>query len=182
MKSAYITHMEYEINSNQPLLIIRRYIMKIDIGIQEKHRKTIADALSRVLADTYTLYLKTHHHHWNVTGPMFQPLHTLFETQYTEMAAAVDELAERIRALGHPAPGSWKAFSRLSAIEETDGVPEAMDMVADLLKGHETVILTARAAIEKAQAGGDEGTADLLIQRTQVHEKTAWMLRSHLSS
>jgi len=156
--------------------------MKLDIGIPEEHRKTIADGLSRVLADSYTLYLKTHHHHWNVTGPMFQPLHILFESQYTELAGAVDELAERIRALGYPAPGSYKAFSRLSSIEESEGVPSAMDMVADLLKGHEAVVRTARSVFKATEEGGDEGTADLLTQRIQVHEKSAWMLRSHLEN
>ena len=154
--------------------------MEIDIGIPRDKRLEIADGLSRVLADSYTLYIKTHNFHWNVTGPMFQTLHTMFEQQYTELATAVDEVAERIRALGAPAPGSYKAFAELTSIEEETGVPEAKDMIRQLVKGHETVARTAREVFPLAEAGSDEPTADLLTQRMQVHEKSAWMLRSLL--
>jgi len=152
----------------------------IDIGIDAKDREKVAQALSRLLADTYGLYLKTHNFHWNVEGPMFNTLHQMFMVQYTELWNALDEIAERIRALGFPAPGSYKAFARLSSIEDTDGVPEAMAMVRDLVKGHEAVARTARAAFGPAERAGDESTADLLTQRLQIHEKTAWMLRSLL--
>ena len=154
--------------------------MEIDIGIAEGQRKDIADGLSRLLADTYTLYLKTHNYHWNVTGPMFQTLHTMFETQYNELALAVDEIAERIRALGMPAPGSYKAYAELSSIAEEDGVPAATDMIAHLVKGHEAVAHTARSVFPAADEANDEPTADLLTQRMQVSEKAAWMLRSLL--
>jgi starvation-inducible DNA-binding protein len=154
--------------------------MRIDIGIAEEHRLAEVEGLSRLLADTYTLYLKTHNFHWNVTGPMFNTLHLMFETQYTEMWAAVDLIAERIRSLGAPAPGSYAAFARLTSIAEADGVPDAMAMVRELVVGHETVIRTARGLFPVAEAAGDEATADLLTQRLQVHEKTAWMLRSLL--
>jgi starvation-inducible DNA-binding protein len=154
--------------------------MKIDIGISDKDRKQIAEGLSRVLADTYTLYLKTHNFHWNVTGPMFNTLHLMFETQYTELATAVDLIAERIRALGHPAPGSYKAFGKLSSIEEADGVPAAEEMLKQLVEGHEQVAKTARKVFPAAEKANDEPTADLLTQRLQLHEKTAWMLRSML--
>ncbi len=154
--------------------------MEIDIGIAENQRKDIADGLSRLLADTYTLYLKTHNYHWNVTGPMFQTLHTMFETQYNELALAVDEIAERIRALGMPAPGSYKAYAELSSIAEEDGVPAATDMIANLVKGHEAVARTARSVFPSADDANDEPTADLLTQRMQVSEKAAWMLRSLL--
>lgn len=154
--------------------------MKIDIGIDAKQREEIAAGLSRVLADSYTLYLKTHNFHWNVTGPMFHTLHDMFEAQYTELAPAVDEIAERIRALGLPAPGSFKQFSELSSIEDEEGVPSAEDMIRSLVKGHETVARTAREAFKAAEAANDEPTCDLLTQRMQVHEKTAWMLRSLL--
>ena len=154
--------------------------MEIDIGIAEGQRKDIADGLSRLLADTYTLYLKTHNYHWNVTGPMFQTLHTMFETQYNELALAVDEIAERIRALGMPAPGSDKAYAELSSIAEEDGVPIATDMIANLVKGHEAVVRTARSVFPAADDANDEPTADLLTQRMQVSEKAAWMLRSLL--
>ncbi|RMD62107.1 MAG: DNA starvation/stationary phase protection protein [Alphaproteobacteria bacterium] len=150
----------------------------IDIGIPAAQRQAIADGLSRLLADTYTLYLKTHNYHWNVIGPMFQTLHTMFEMQYTELATAVDDIAERIRALGLPAPGSYGTFARLSSIAEAEGVPAAEDMVRDLVVGHETVARTARAIFPVAEEGRDEVTADLLTQRIAVHEKTAWMLRS----
>lgn len=150
----------------------------MDIGITEQDRAAIAEGLSQLLADTYTLYLKTHNFHWNVTGPMFNSLHLMFETQYTELALAVDEIAERIRALGFPAPGSYSAYVRLSSIGETDGVPKAEDMVEQLVKGQEAVLRTARTVFPIADQADDEPTADLLTQRMQVHEKTAWMLRS----
>jgi starvation-inducible DNA-binding protein len=154
--------------------------MNIDIGIDKKHREEIAGGLSRVLADSYTLYLKTHNFHWNVTGPMFQTLHLMFETQYNELALAVDLVAERIRALGVTAPGTYKQFAQLSAIKEDDGVPEAYDMIRRLVEGHETVARTAREVFKAAEAASDQPTCDLLTQRMQVHEKTAWMLRSLL--
>lgn len=152
----------------------------IDIGIDAKDREKVADALARVLADTYTLYLKTHNFHWNVEGPMFNTLHLMFMEQYTELWTALDTIAERIRALGYPAPGTYKAFAKLTSIGETDGVPEAMQMVRELVKGHEAVARTARAAFGPAEKAGDESSVDLLTQRLQVHEKTAWMLRSLL--
>lgn len=158
--------------------------MKIDIGISEEHRHTISEGLGRLLADSYTLYLKTHNYHWNVTGPMFTTLHAMFEEHYVALAEAVDEIAERIRALGHVAPGSYKQFAALTAIEEddsNDGVPGAMDMVRALVIGHETVVRTARAVFPAAEEAGDESSADLLTQRMQYHEKTAWMLRSLLA-
>lgn len=153
---------------------------KIEIGIGKDQRKAIADGLSRLLADEYTLYLKTHNFHWNVTGPMFNTLHLMFETHYNESALAVDLVAERIRALGYPAPGTYKQYAALSSIEETAGVPEAMEMVRLLVKGHEACAKTARSIFPAADKAGDEPTADLLTQRMQVHEKTAWMLRSLL--
>jgi len=152
----------------------------IDIGIDAKDREKVAHALSRLLADTYGLYLKTHNFHWNVEGPMFNTLHQMFMVQYTELWTALDEIAERIRSLGYPAPGSYKAFAKLGSIEDADGVPEAMAMVRELVKGHEAVARTARAAFAPAEKAGDESTADLLTQRLQIHEKTAWMLRSLL--
>jgi len=154
--------------------------MDIDIGIVEKDRKKIADGLSRLLADTYTLYLKTHNYHWNVTGPMFQTLHLMFEQHYTELALAVDAVAERIRALGFPAPGTYAQFVKLSSISEEAKIPAATDMIKNLVKGHEAVARTARAVFPLADKASDEPTADLLTQRLQVHEKTAWMLRSLL--
>jgi starvation-inducible DNA-binding protein len=154
--------------------------MKIDIGIEPKQRKEIAAGLSRVLADTYTLYLKTHNFHWNVTGKMFQTLHLMFETQYNELWTAVDLVAERIRALGFPAPGTYKTFVELSSIKEDEGVPKAEDMVRKLVAGHETVARTAREVFKIAEAANDQPTCDLLTQRMEVHEKTAWMLRSLL--
>jgi len=153
---------------------------KIDIGIDETKRQDIADGLSRVLADTYTLYLKTHNFHWNVTGPMFQTLHLMFETHYNELALAVDLIAERIRALGHPAPGTYRQFAELSSIKEEAGVPKAQDMIQKLVEGHETVARTARNVFRTAEGVSDQPTCDLLTQRMQVHEKTAWMLRSLL--
>ncbi len=152
----------------------------IDIGIAPKDREAIADGLSHLLADTYTLYLKTHNFHWNVTGPMFQTLHLMFETQYVELAGAVDLVAERIRALGLPAPATYADFGKLSSIEETPGVPGATDMIRLLVEGHEAVAKTARSIFPTAEQANDQPTADLLTQRMQVHEKQAWMLRSLL--
>jgi starvation-inducible DNA-binding protein len=154
--------------------------MSIDIGIPAENRERIAQGLSRLLADSYTLYLKTHNYHWNVTGPLFNTLHTMFETQYTELALAVDLIAERIRALGHPAPGSYHAFAKLTAIEEETGAPTAEEMIRQLVIGQETVVKTARAVFPLADEASDEPTADLLTQRMQLHEKNAWMLRSML--
>ena len=152
--------------------------MEINIGIDEKQRKQIAGDLARLLADSYTLYLKTHNYHWNVTGPLFNTLHQMFEQQYTELAIAVDEIAERIRALGEPAPGSYRAYAKLTTIEEEEAVPSAEEMIRQLVKGQEAVVRTARSAFKAAEAANDEPTADLLTQRMQVHEKNAWMLRS----
>ncbi len=152
----------------------------IDIGIAEADRIAIADGVSRVLADTYTLYLKTHGYHWNVTGPMFNTLHLMFEEQYNELWIAVDLIAERIRSLGMPAPGTYAEFAQLTRIAESDGVPAAEKMLADLVDGHEDVTKTAREVFAIADAANDQSTADLLTQRLQVHEKTAWMLRSML--
>ena len=154
--------------------------MEIDIGIPQQDRKAIAEGLSRLLADTYTLYLKTHNFHWNVTGPMFQTLHLMFETQYTELALAVDQIAERIRALGEPAPGSYAAYAKLSSIEDAEGVPDAKEMIRQLVRGQEAVVRTARSVFPAAEKVSDEPTADLLTQRMQIHEKNAWMLRSLL--
>lgn len=150
----------------------------INIGIHETDRKTIADGLSHFLADSYTLYLKTHNFHWNVTGPMFNTLHLMFEGQYTELALAVDLIAERIRALGHFAPASYKQFAKLTSIPEADGVPAARDMIQQLVEGQEAVVRTARKVFAEAEKASDEATCDLLTQRIQLHEKTAWMLRS----
>jgi len=152
----------------------------IDIGIPEDTRVEIAEGLGRVLADTYTLYLKTHNYHWNVTGPLFNTLHLMFETQYNELWLAVDLIAERIRSLGSFAPGSYSQFAELTSINEADGVPAAEDMIRDLVVGHETVVKTARAVFPIADVAHDEPTTDLLTQRMQEHEKTAWMLRSML--
>ncbi|MCB2108127.1 MAG: DNA starvation/stationary phase protection protein [Rhodobacteraceae bacterium] len=154
----------------------------INIGISRKDRDAIADGLSRLLADTYTLYLKTHNYHWNVTGPMFNTLHLMFETQYNELALAVDLIAERIRALGYPAPGSYAQYSKLSSIKESTGVPTAEEMISDLVQGQEAVVRTARKVFPAVDKASDEPTADLLTQRMQIHEKTAWMLRSLLQS
>lgn len=153
----------------------------IDIGIDADDRAAITEGLSRLLADSYTLYLKTHNYHWNVTGPMFQTLHLMFEQQYSELALAVDEIAERIRALGAPAPGSYREFGALSSVTEDDDRPEATEMVRRLVAAHETVARTARSVYPVVEAAHDEPTADLLTQRLQVHEKTAWMLRSLLA-
>ena len=154
----------------------------IDIGIPESDRRKIAEGLSRLLADTYTLYLKTHNFHWNVKGPMFQTLHLMFETQYNELALAVDLIAERIRALGFPAPGTYSAYSKLASIPETEGVPEAPEMIRLLVEGQEAVVRTARKIFPLVDRANDEPSADLLTQRMQVHEKTAWMLRSLLEA
>jgi starvation-inducible DNA-binding protein len=154
--------------------------MAIEIGINPQDRKAIAQGLSRLLADTYTLYLKTHNFHWNVTGPMFQTLHLMFETQYNELALAVDLVAERIRALGHPAPGSYADYAKLSSIKEAQGVPGATKMIAELVAGQEAVVRTARQVFPIAEKANDQPTMDLLTQRMQLHEKTAWMLRSLL--
>jgi starvation-inducible DNA-binding protein len=152
----------------------------IDIGIAAKDRQQIADGLARLLADSYTLYLKTHNFHWNVTGPMFNTLHLMFEGQYTELATAVDLIAERIRALGVPAPGSYAQFTKLTSIKEETAVPAALEMVRQLVEGQETVARTAREAFPAAEKASDQATMDLLTQRLQVHEKNAWMLRSLL--
>ena len=152
----------------------------IDIGISEKDRARIAEGLSKLLADNFALYLKTHNFHWNVTGPMFQTLHLMFEQHYNELALAVDLVAERIRALGFPAPGSYVAYGKLTSIKEETGVPKAEDMIRQLVSDHETVVRTARKLFPAVENAHDEPTADLLTQRMQVHEKTAWMLRSLL--
>ena len=155
--------------------------MTIDIGISESDRKEIADGLSHVLADSYTLYLKTHNYHWNVVGPMFNTLHLMFEDQYNELALAVDEIAERIRTLGEPAPGTYREFAALSAIDEDTDRPDAQEMIRRLVVSHETVARTIRSMFDVVQRADDEPTADLMTQRLQVHEKTAWMLRSLLA-
>ena len=155
-------------------------VTKIDIGISDKERKAIAAGLSHVLADAYTLYLKTHNFHWNVTGPMFQTLHLLFMDLYNEQWMAVDLIAERIRALGFPAPGTYSEFAALASIKESKGVPKAKDMLRDLVAGQESVARTARAVFPIAAKANDQPTCDLLTQRMQIHEKNAWMLRSLL--
>ena len=155
--------------------------MDVEIGINQKDRKTIAEGLSKLLADSYTLYLKTHNYHWNVEGPLFNSLHMMFEEQYQELATAVDEIAERIRALGEYAPGSYSAFAELTRIEEERKHPAAEDMVRNLVRAHEAVVATAKEAFPAADDAGDEPTCDLLTQRMHVHEKTAWMLRSMVS-
>ncbi|WP_370239913.1 Dps family protein [Marisediminitalea sp.] len=151
---------------------------KIDIGISEADREAIADGLKKVLADSYTLYLQTHNFHWNVTGPQFRELHLMFEEHYTELAVAVDDIAERIRTIGFSAPGTYRAFAELSSIEEVDGVPEASEMVRLLTHGHEHVVKTCRSVLSIAQDADDESTAALVSDRMRVHEKTAWMLRA----
>ena len=158
--------------------------MEINIGIKEEDRRKIADGLSRLLADSYMLYLKTHNYHWNVTGELFHPLHEQFEEQYTELAEAIDEIAERIRALGFKAPGSFKEFSELTSIEEDDEKPAALEMVRRLAEANETVIRTAREALKpcKGAEDDDEASIDLITQRLHTHAKAAWMLRSHLES
>lgn len=152
----------------------------INIGLSEKQRKDIANGLSELLADSYTLYLMTHNFHWNVTGPMFNTLHLMFMTQYTEQWTALDLIAERIRALGFPAPGTYKAFSELASIKEVSGVPKALAMVEHLVGAQEATARTARKLYPLVDEANDQPTADLLTQRMDVHEKTAWMLRSLL--
>lgn len=149
----------------------------INIGINKEDRLEIADGLKRLLADSYTLYLQTHNFHWNVTGLQFRELHLMFEEHYTELAVAVDDIAERIRTLDVPAPGTYKAFSKLTSIQEVDGVPSAAEMVELLTKGHEQVVRTAREVLKTAQDADDESTAALVSDRMRIHEKTAWMLR-----
>ena len=155
-------------------------VTKIDIGISEKDRIAIAKGLSKLLADSFTLYLMTHNFHWNVTGPMFNTLHTMFMGQYTEQWNALDIIAERIRALGHPAPGTYKEFVKLASIKEIEGVPKSEDMVRHLVAAQEATARTARKLFDLVNAANDQPTADLLTQRLEVHEKTAWMLRSLL--
>lgn len=154
--------------------------MTINIGISEADRKKIADGLSKFLADSYTLYLMTHNFHWNVTGPQFNTLHTMFMTQYTEQWAALDMIAERIRALGHPAPGTYKEFVKLSSIKEVEGKPKALEMVRHLVRAQEATAKTARSLFPIIEKANDQPSADLLTQRIDIHEKTAWMLRSML--
>ena len=154
--------------------------MNINTGINSRDRKKIATGLARLLSDSYLLYIKTHNFHWNVTGPMFTTLHTLFETQYTDLALAVDQIAERIRALDEHAPGSYRQFSRLGSITESEKVPAAKDMVRQLVADQEKVIATARKIFPDVSKANDEATADILTHRIQTHEKNAWMLRSHL--
>ncbi len=153
---------------------------KIDIGINDEARAEIAAGLKRLLADTYTLYLKTHNYHWNVTGPRFRDLHLLWEEQYTELAVAVDDVAERIRTLGHPAPGTYREFASLTSIHEPETVPDAEGMLRDLVSAQESVVRTAREILPPAQGAGDESSASLIADRMVVHEKAAWMLRSLL--
>lgn len=150
----------------------------IDIGIQEQDRLNIAQHLKHLLADSYTLYLQTHNFHWNVTGPMFNQLHLMFEEHYTELSIAVDEIAERIRSLDIAAPGTYRAFAELTSIKEVDGVPSASEMITLLTKGHEQVVKTCRTALGIAQSADDESSASLISDRMRVHEKTAWMLRA----
>jgi starvation-inducible DNA-binding protein len=152
----------------------------MDIGINLQDRQEIAEGLSKLLADTYSLYLKTHYFHWNVTGLMFNTLHLMFEAQYNELALAVDMVAERIRSLDVYAPGTYSQFAKLTSIKESKGVPKANDMIIELVSGHEAVCRTARSVFPAADKASDEATADLLTQRLQLHEKTAWMLRSLL--
>ncbi len=150
----------------------------IDIGIRTSDREAVAEGLCRLLADSYTLYLQTHNFHWNVTGPMFRELHLMFEEHYTELAQAVDDIAERVRTLGVAAPGTYKAFAGLSKVSEVDGVPAATEMVDLLTRGHEQVVKTCREVLHQAQQADDESTASLVGDRMRVHEKTAWMLRA----
>lgn len=151
---------------------------QIDIGIDREHRIRTGDGLKRLLADSYTLYLQTHNFHWNVVGPNFRELHLMFEDHYTDLAVAVDDIAERIRTLDIPAPGTFKEFSQLSAIQEVEGVPTASDMVDILTRNHEQVVKTARQVLIAAQEANDESSAALVSDRMRIHEKTAWMLRS----
>ncbi len=153
---------------------------EIDIGITKENRDDVAEGLKRLLADSYTLYLQTHNFHWNVTGPQFRELHLMFEEHYTELAVAVDDIAERIRTLGVAAPGTYRSFVELSTIEEVDGVPSSEEMIKYLLHGHEQVVKTSRDVLAKAQNADDESTAALVGDRMRIHEKTAWMLRATL--
>lgn len=154
--------------------------MEINIGMKDTERRAVAEKLSRLLADSYTLYLKTHNYHWNVTGPMFQTLHLLFETQYTELATAVDGIAERIRALGEQAPGSYRDFAKLATVKDAQAVPKAEAMIRELAADHETVSRTAMEVFREAQQHGDEATISLVTARLEVHQKATWMLRAHL--
>ncbi len=154
----------------------------INIGIDEQARKQVCKGLSRLLADSYLLYLKTQNYHWNVTGKMFQSLHTLFEEQYKNLAEAIDQIAERIRALGEFAPGSFAAFSKVTSLKEENGIPTAEEMVHNLVVGHETVVSSAREIINLCGEAEDDVTADLMVERMQIHEKYAWMLRSMITS
>ena len=156
--------------------------VKIDIGLTEKDRLVIADGLKRLLADSYTLYLQTHNFHWNVTGPQFRELHVMFEEHYIELAEAVDDIAERIRALNVFAPGTYNEFATLSSIKPVDNIPVAEDMVAILVHNHEQVVKTAREVLALAQDGNDESSASLVSDRMRIHEKTAWMLRAMLAA
>jgi starvation-inducible DNA-binding protein len=155
--------------------------LELNTGLSESARQEIADHLSHLLADTYTLYLKTHGYHWNVSGPMFRSLHLMFEEQYMDLRDAADLIAERMLSLGHTAPASYAEYSKLASVSDEPGVPAAMDMVRNLVDGHETVVRTARAAVKAAEAAGDVATADLATARIEVHEKTAWMLRATAS-
>lgn len=166
--------------SSTPARHENRMAASINTGISEKERYEIAEGLSRVLADTYVLYLQTRNFHWNVTGPMFETLHVMFERQYNDLSEAVDQVAERIRALDCPAPGAYAEFSRLASIKEESGLPGAEDMIRGLLQGHEAVVRTARSAFPAAERAHDESTVDVLTERMRTHEKTAWMLRSML--
>lgn len=158
----------------------KRKDMEINIGISEENRERIAEGLSKVLADSYMVYLKTHNYHWNVTGELFHSLHQQFEEQYTELAEAIDVIAERIRALGYRAPGSFKEYTEITSIEEDTDQPDALEMVRRLAVDNETILRTAREALPACEDAGDEASIDLLTQRLHVHSKTAWMLRSHL--
>ena len=164
------------------IIFIKEKIMSdapvINIGISEKDRAKISDALSKVLADSFVLYMKIHNYHWNVTGPMFQTLHVMFMDQYTELWNAVDEIAERIRSLGYHAPGTFKEFLKLSSMKEIEGSVNADKMIRDVISGHETVARSARAALKVAEKADDQPTIDVMVQRLQIHEKNAWMLRS----
>jgi starvation-inducible DNA-binding protein len=166
--------------AQQKVQTMDRQVQTIDIGIDANMRKAIVEKLGRILADSYTLYLKTHNFHWNVTGPMFRDLHLLFEEQYTELASAVDEIAERIRTLGAPSPGTYREFQRLTQIKEPEGVPPAVEMIAELTADHETVSRAIREALPVVQEADDDSTDSLLADRLAVHEKTAWMLRTLL--
>jgi starvation-inducible DNA-binding protein len=156
----------------------KNIMVSIDIGIKEEDRLKIAEGLKHLLADTYTLYLQSHNFHWNVTGPQFRELHLMFEEHYTELATAVDEVAERIRTLGVPAPGTYKSFAELSSIKEVEGVPSANEMVDILTQGHQQVVKTCREVLKTAQEADDESTVALVSDRMRIHEKTAWMLRA----